>query len=157
MLRKTVIATVCETSPMGALVVPAEQPLREAIASFSHEHSKHSIFLTDEASRFVGVINNRDLLDWARLQFNVYPSDYKMSVHHVRRLLLAESIGDLARPESKKMAVRLTDSIDEALRVMTHFNLEDIAVLDNDDRIANDLRLSEVLRYALDVTEDHGQ
>lgn len=136
---------------MGAMIAHEKRPLRPTIDKFSHEHSKHSIFLVDENGRFVGVINNRDLLDWARLQFNVYPSDYKMSVHHVRRLLLAESIGDLARPESKKMSVRLSDSIEEALRVMTEFDLEDIAVLDEDGRVANDLRLSEVLRFALNL------
>lgn len=151
MIKQTNIATVCETSPMGALVIHINRPLREAIDQFSHEHSTHSIFLIDDQDLFVGVINNRDLLDWARLQFNVYPSDYKMSVHHVRRLLMANSIGDLARPESKKMSVKLSDSIEEALQVMTEYNLEDIAVLDDHGRIANDMRLSEVLRFALDI------
>lgn len=151
MIKETTISTVCETSPMGAMIAHQDRPLRATIDHFSHEHSKHSIFLVDDDNRFVGVINNRDLLDWARLQFNVYPSDYKMSVHHVRRLLTANSIGDLARPESKKMAVRLGDSIEEALRIMAEFDLEDIAVLDNDGRVANDLRLSEVLGFALNL------
>ncbi|MDJ0757026.1 MAG: CBS domain-containing protein [Ardenticatenaceae bacterium] len=151
MIKQTNISTVCETSPMGAMVIHYDQPLREAIHSFAHEHAMHSIFLVDDQNIFVGVINNRDLLDWARLQFSVYPRDYKMSVHHVRRLLKAEKIGELARAESAKMSVRLTDSIEEALRVMAEFDLEDIAVLHEDGRIANDLRLSEVLHFAVQV------
>ena len=150
MMKRTSVATLCAMSPMGGLIVSLNKPLREVIAQFALAPQMHSIFLVNEAGRFGGAINNRDLLDWARLQFNVYPDDYKMSVHHVRRLLQAETIGDLARTESDKMSVRLTDTVEEALQVMAHYDLEDIAVLAEDGRIANDLRLSELLRFALD-------
>lgn len=152
-MESTPIARVCQYSPMQALVVAPDQPLEEVIDELAHARSRYAIFLADADGRFVGVVSNSDLLDWARLQFDLLPGEFRLPVSKVRRLLAAEKIGDLAVPDSQQMAVRLDDTLGLALRKMSSYTLEDIAVLDSDGRIVNDLRLSEVLAFALHVRQ----
>ena len=136
---------------MGALVLPSATPLDEAIRRFASDPSLHGVFLVDAKGLFCGVISNQDLLDWARLQFDLLSRDYMLPVGKVRRLLTAKTVGDLALPDSSKMATRLDDTLASALFVMSEYGLEDIAVIDEAGRIVNDLRLSEVLNYALQI------
>ena len=100
------------------------------------------------------MVNNVDLLDWARLQFDVMPGKAPLSVGKVRRLISATVIRDLAVPGSEHKSINVTDSLDNALATMADYDLEDIAVIDDDGRIVNDLRLSEVLSFALHIQRD---
>lgn len=156
-MRKTRIAEVCEQSTMQALVVSGSTPLEDVIERMAAAYTRHGIFLTDGDGRLQGVVNNSDLRDWARLQFDVPPSDHPISVGKVRRLLGAITIADLAMPESREMSVRLEDTLDVALNKMSQYGLEDIAVLDGNGRVVNDLRLPEVLAYALRVRRSRAQ
>ena len=72
-----------------------------------------------------------------------------MPVGKVRRLISATTIADLAGRNSERMSVSLKETLADALARMATFELEDIAVLDEQGRIVNDLRLSEVLSFAL--------
>lgn len=154
-MKSAQIATICDASPMGALVIPRDTPLKNAIEQFAQDPTLHGIFVTDKAGRLGGVVNNHDLLDWARLQFDLLSRDFLLPVGKVRRLLTAKTIGDLAIPDSHKMAVTLTSTLSDALRLMARHELEDVAVVDETGRIINDLRLSEVLLAALRVSAEN--
>ena len=151
-MKTTKIASVCQKSPMGALIVAEDLPLDEAIRRFASDATLHGIFLLDADDRFAGVISNRDLLDWARMQFDLLSRDFMLPVGKVRRLLNAKTVGDLALPDSVKMAASLEDSLASALFTMSEYGLEDLAILDAEGRIVNDLRLSEVLHFALQIS-----
>lgn len=136
---------------MKALVLPEKTPLAEAIDRFASNEGQHGIFLRGEDGSLAGVVNNGDLMDWARLQFDVMPGDLPLPVGKVRRLISATTIRDLAGRNSARMSVSINDSLADALTKMATFDLEDIAVLDETGHIVNDLRLSEVLSFALRV------
>lgn len=148
-MKNTPVAVVSRISTMKALMVPQQMPIEEAVALFSSNEGQHGIFLIDEQRRLAGVVNNADLLDWARVQFNLSPGSLPLPVHRVRRLLNARSISDLAIRESRHMSVGLTDTLVYALETMARYDLEDIAVVDEHGVVVNDLRLSEVLAFAL--------
>lgn len=149
-MKNTPVAEVSAQSTMKALVLPERTPLTEAIDRFASNEGQHGIFLTGDDGRFSGVVNNEDLLDWARLQFDVMPGD-PLPVGKVRRLISATTISDLAGRNSVRMSVRVNETISDALVRMASFELEDIAVLDEEGRVVNDLRLSEVLSFALAI------
>ena len=153
-MRKTPVSKVSQTSTMKALVLPLETPIEEAIDRFASNEGQHGIFLTGKDGCLAGVVNNADLLDWARLQFELIPGDLPLPVGKVRRLLGAKNIGDLAVPDSKQMSVHLDETLAVALERMARFNLEDIAVVDAKNRVVNDLRLSEVVSFALHVRQN---
>ena len=153
-MKRTPVARVSELSTMKALILPEDTPILEAIDRFASNEGQHGIFLTREDGRLVGVVNNQDLMDWARLQFDVIPGDLPLPVGKVRRLITARYICDLAAPDSKQMSVKLSDTLADALAKMATYDLDDIAVVDENRRVVNDLRLSEVLAFALRVNHE---
>lgn len=150
-MKNTPVAVVSKISTMKALVVPQQMPIVDAVEKFASNEGQHGVFLVDADNRLSGVVNNRDLLDWARVQFDLSPGSLPLPVHRVRRLLSARQISDLAMTESRRMHVKLTDTLAQALDTMARYDLEDIAVTDGDGHIVNDLRLSEVLAFAIHI------
>ena len=148
-MKNAPVAQVSKLSTMKALVLPANTPILDAIHRFASNEGQHGIFLTQEDGRLTGVVNNADLMDWARLQFDVIPGGPPLPVGKVRRLITAQHICDLAARNSEQMSVKLTDTLADALATMGRYNLDDIAVVDEAGRVVNDLRLSEVLSFAL--------
>lgn len=149
MPRDTKIEIVCQTSPFAAMLVDPQTPLLDAIRQFAEAPDKHSIVLVNEQQQIVGAVKNYDLLDWARLRFDSFGEEHKFSIGKMRRLLRAKTIGDLAQPNSDDMSVRLDEPLATALDKMSLYDLDAIAVVDDSGRVVNDLRLSELLAYAL--------
>jgi CBS-domain-containing membrane protein len=148
-MRTTPIEKVCEKSPMQALVIDEDVPVVDVIDQFAAAHGRYSIFIVDEQQRLTAVVSNNDLLSWAKIYFDLIPPEQPLPVGRVRRLLQARTVSDLAPPESHRMSVRLDETVATAIETMASFGLEDIAVVDGDGRVVNDLRLSEVLSFAL--------
>ena len=141
------VAEVCEQSEMQALVVDREMSLSDAVKEFATNHDLRGIFVTDDKDRLVGVINKQDLLRWVGLQLNQLSQGEPMSIGQMRRLVNAQKVSDLAAPGSESTALYLNDTLADALQKMTAFNLADIPVVDENGRIINDLRLSEILLF----------
>ncbi|MCB9137473.1 MAG: CBS domain-containing protein [Caldilineaceae bacterium] len=156
-MRHTRVSEVSKLSTMKALLLPQETPIEEAIDRYASNAAHDGIFLLERDERLSGIVNNADLLDWARLQFDLVPGSVPLPVGKVRRLLGAQTIGDLAVPESWRMAIRLDETLAAALEKMERYNLEDIAVIDEESRIVNDLRLSEILSFALHARQQQMQ
>jgi CBS domain-containing protein len=144
------VAEVCKQSTMQAMVVDRDAPLAEAVRQFASNHDLRGIFLVDENGQLAGVINKQDLLHWVSMLVEKPVSREPMSVGQIRRLVNARRMADLAAPGSENAALRLGDTLSQALQKMTYFNLADMPVVDENNQIINDLRLSEILAYVLD-------
>ena len=149
---QTTVGKVCAQSPMRALIVREDTPLVTAIDQFSSNHDHRAIFIINEAEQLVGVVNNHDLLHWARLRLQMPLNEKWISINRARHLVLADFVRDLAVPYSEETAVTFQDSLADALEKMTSRNLADIPVVDENGRIVNDLRLSEILAFAMNPT-----
>lgn len=154
-MKQTLVSEVAALSTMKALVLVQDTPLVEAIDRYASNEGEHGIFLCDENGVLTGVVADADMLDWARLQFDVMPGD-PLPVGKVRRLMSATHISDLAGRNSERMSVTVNETLADALERMAMFELDDIAVLDETGQIVNDLRLSEVLSFALRIERRKG-
>lgn len=146
---QTKVEAVMKYTTMRALVLHRNTPLDVAIEKFVEGDETRAIFLVDNNGRLVGVINNHSLLQWARLRFGSSAGAGMLSLSHVRRLVMADVMADLALPGSEEATVSLDDTLAEAVDKMSQYNLLDIPVIDRDGRIVNDLRLSEILSFAM--------
>ncbi len=95
------------------------------------------------------MVNKIDLLNWVSMQMDQLPAGEPLTKGQMRRLLGARHVSDLAAKGSTEAAVRLDETVADALYKMTSHKLADIPVVDADGRIVNDLRLSEILAYML--------
>ena len=150
-MKTVLIADVCETSDMQALVVEGDMLLADAVRQFATNHDLRGIFLRGEDGHLTGVINKIDLLNWVSMQLDQLPAGEPLGKGQMRRLLSAKRVADLAAAGSEEAAVRMDETVADALRKMTYHGLADIPVVDGNGRIVNDLRLSEILAYMLDT------
>ncbi len=147
------IAEVCETSRMQAMIVDGDMLLDDAVRQFATNHDLRGIFLTGPDGRLTGVVNKIDLLNWVSMQLDQQPAGEPLNKGQLRRLLMAKHVSDLAAKGSAEAAVRLDQTLADALQQMTFHKLADIPVVNEDGRIVNDLRLSEILAFMLDQRE----
>ena len=146
---QTKVEEAMKYTTMRALILHKETPLDVAIEKFVTGDETRAIFLVDGSGRLVGVINNHSLLQWARLRFGESAGVKNLSLSHVRRMVMADVIADLALPGSEDATVSVDDTLAEAVDKMSQYNLLDIPVIDRDGRIVDDLRLSEILSFAM--------
>jgi CBS-domain-containing membrane protein len=132
--------------------VDGKMALIDAVKEFATNHDLRGIFITDENKRLTGVINKQDLLHWVGLQLNQTPAGKPIPVGQMRRLLNAQSVDDLAAPGSENSALYLNDTLADALQKMTANELADIPVIDENGQIINDLRLSEILLFMVNMS-----
>lgn len=152
-MKTVTVAEVCQQTPLQSLVINERTPLSWVIHEFASQHTHHGIFLVNEQQQLTGIINNQDLLQWGRLHLDLPLPTSSVTLGQVRRLVLAQQARDLARQGSAGAAVREADTLDGALTRMHQHNLTAIPVLDEQGRVVNDLRLSEILAFALHGTE----
>lgn len=151
-MKLTKVAEICQISQMLAIILHQDKPPETAIRHVVDNPQVRGIFLVDDADKLAGVINSHDLLLWVRIHAGMTPFKNSASTGKLRRLLFAERIIDLARGGSQLAAVQMDTSLGEVLDVMFQYDLVDIPVLDENGRIVNDLRLSEVLAFTLNQT-----
>ena len=103
-MQTVLIADVCATSEMQALVVKGDMLLADAVRQFANNHDLRGIFLTGENDLLTGVINKIDLLNWVSMQLNQLPAGEPLTVGQMRRLLNAKRLADLATVGSEEAA-----------------------------------------------------
>ena len=144
------VADICQQSPMAALVVSHDTPLREVIDRLANRPHTTPIFITDPTERLHGVVSHEDLRDWVRLQCNLMPGNGRLSVSKTRRLLSAQTIGELAQLDGSIMSVRLDESLMEAMAKMSAYGRNHIAVVDGNGRFVNTLNLQDILSFMME-------
>ena len=144
------VADICHHTPMAALVVNRETPLREVINRLADRHHTIPIFVIDSLERLHGMVQHDDLRDWVRLQCNLMPSNGRLSPSKTRRFLCAETIGELSQNDGSLMSVRLDQPLTEAIAKMSAYGRNDIAVVDENGRFINTLNLQDVLSYMME-------
>lgn len=132
-----------------SMVVRDDAPLEEVIHDFAQSSVLRSIFLVNQGGQLVGVISRQDLLRWVRLRLELTLPAQPLSLGAVRRLLLASRARDIAAVGSQEAAVRLDQSLADAVEKMARHDLTDTPVVNGGGQIVGDLSLSQVLSYTL--------
>lgn len=145
----TRVSELCEVSPMRALVVSRDTSLADVLAKLAHNHDLRSVYIVDEAEHLVGVVNPHDLLQLIKVRLQMPRDRREVPIRRVRRLVMAETIADLMLVGSEETAVSLQDTLADTLNKMSQYDLVSIPVVDSEGRVVNDLRLSEILSFAI--------
>ncbi|KAA3663992.1 MAG: CBS domain-containing protein [Chloroflexi bacterium] len=145
----TLVSELCDMSPMRALVVAHDTSLADVLAQLAQDHDLRSVCIVDVDERLVGVVNPHDLLQLIKVRLQIPRDRREVPVRRVRRLVMAKTIDDLMLVGSAETAVSLQDTLADTLNKMSQYDLVSIPVVDSEGRVVNDLRLSEVLSFAM--------
>ena len=137
-------------SEMYSLIVDKDAPIEDIIKSIVEKPLLRSIFVVDEKNKLMGVITQRDLISWAKLMTGVLPAKDVDDLSKAIRVSLSKTAGGLVHEETKEAAVKLNDSVNDALDKMLSLELIGIPVVDKRGKIVGDLQIFEILKVILE-------
>jgi CBS domain-containing protein len=153
-MKKILVEEVYQLHGMASACIPEDIPLEDVIKRFACEPGIRGVFLVDSHQRFAGMITPVDLVQWASLRFHGKLVGTPMSAGEVFRITFATEVKDLARGSSHSLGVKPSDTLQNALEKMIIGKEDIIPVVDNEDRVLGDLRLSAVLLQAIEAGKD---
>ena len=153
------VSDVYDSKNTTTAIFPEDVPLEEIIAKLADDPCLRGVFLVDSRQRFAGVITRTDLLKWAYLQFGrpAGSSGVHISRRDIYDFVISGKAQDVARGDWRTLGVRLNDTLEEALRQMFEHEAIDLPVLAQDGKILGDLRLSQVLREAIEAAKKEAE
>ncbi len=131
--------------------VPEDVPLEHVISRLAHEPNLRPIFLVDVRQRFTGLITRAKLIEWTHLQISGGQGRHEISVYEILQILEAKKAKDIVSGDPQALAVKETDTLQDALDKMLNHKEDVLPVLDSEGRILGDLRISEVLLKVIEV------
>ena len=148
------VAEVFDPQEMQSAIISEDESLESVIISFVRDPYARGIFLVDSQQRFAGVITRSDLLKWAYLRFGREPGSGRVNISRrdIYRFVFSSKAKDVAHGDWHTLGLQLSDDLETALNQMFKHDEIDIPVLDEDGKILGDLKVSEVLLKALEVS-----
>ena len=131
--------------------VPEDVPLEYVISKLAHEPGLRPVFLVDSRQRFTGVITRANLVKWAHFQLSGGKGRREISFSEILHILGAKKAKDIISGDQQALAVKETDTLQDALDRMLDCKEDVLPVLDSEGRILGDLRISEVLLKVIEV------
>lgn len=155
-LKNLTVRDACCFDPSPSLLIGPDEDFAEIIQRFAGLPELRGVFVVDNEQHLLGVITRANLLDWVRVKVGS-PADMISSptedAVRLISLMQACTVGEFMRPDSHRSAVNLDDSLAQALHLMVEMNLIVLPVVDEANRVVQDLKLSELLAMAIQEDE----
>ena len=150
-METILVKDVYQLHGMATDSISEDTSLENIIGRFALEPGLRGVFLVDARQRFSGVITRADLMKWAHLKLFSGKGRHDIAVFDLFRTIGAKKAKDLISGDPKAIAVREVDTLQTALDKMIDHEEDVLPVVNKDNMILGDLRLSEVLLMAIEV------
>ena len=138
------VRSVYNSVRMNSLIVDENETLRETIMKFSEQPELKGIFILDKSKKLKGVVTRIDLLNLVKIKIGKDLGEVPLRTLHLRELKEVKT-KDIASVYSKAAFVKLEDLLEKALKLMIDMDLVAIPIVDDDNNIIGDLKLSDIL------------
>ncbi len=132
-----------------AFFVRENDGIEAAIRRFASQPEVHALFVVDEERKLKGLVKIRHLLNWVRLKLGVSRERRNITVDEafdVVKLSQSNKIGDIISPA---VSVKQDDLLAHALNLMANEELVELAVIDNNDKLIGEVKLTGIMSYLL--------
>ncbi|MDZ7642477.1 MAG: CBS domain-containing protein [Desulfurivibrio sp.] len=121
--------------------VLASSSFQEVIAAMTRHPHTRLIYVVDKDRKLLGTITLGSLLR------HLFPHHYegKLHGHGILNLITADSARHLM--ESREILARPQDSVEQVLARMAKTGVKEMAVLDDEERIVDDITAIDLLRH----------
>ena len=150
-MKRILVEEVYQLHGTASVVVPEDTLLEDIIARFAHKPGLRGVFLVDSRQRLAGVITRISLIKWVHFRLFGGRRTKAVSPWEVFHFVDATKAKDLSHTDWRSLAVKETDTLETALNHMIDLDEDVLPVLDSQETIIGDLRLSEVLLKALEL------
>jgi CBS domain-containing protein len=130
--------------------------LEEVIKIFACKPAIRAVFMLDGRKAYAGTFSRLELLRWLHIQLFGGKGRREIPIAEFYRLASAKVAKDLMSRDTSRFSVKETDSLQTALDLMLDYEEDIIPVVNTENRVIGDLRLSEILLKAIDVARASG-
>jgi len=138
------VRDIYNSARMNSLIVDENETLKETVIKFAERPELKGIFILDKSKKLKGVVTRIDLLNLVKIKIGKDLGEVPMRTLHIRELKEVKT-KDIASVYSKAAFVKLEDPLEKALRLMIDMDLIAIPIVDDDNNIIGDLKLSDIL------------
>jgi CBS domain-containing protein len=124
------------------------------INRFADEPGLRGIFLVDSNNKLSGSITRLILLKYIHLQIYGGEGRPDLSVSELYHYIHAKNASDLVSESSHHLSLKESDNLKTALEMMMDYELDVLPVVDDQQRILGDLRLSELLVKVIETGKE---
>ena len=149
-MRQIRVDEVFDPTENLCTIVDENEPFDRVVARLSGQRQLRCVVVVNSEYKLRGVITRQIILRWAQMKLRGGVDEPSSDVMGLVRLAYGSSAGAVARPTP---GIKLSDSIERAIQVMMDTDLIDMPVVDDDNHVLGDLRLSEILSQMIDITE----
>ncbi len=134
--------------------------IEAAVRRFVHQPDVHTLFVIDEHKALKGMVKLHHILNWVKLKLGMHIGDRAnmrmagaFQAFEIIRLCQSQTIGDILSPAP---AVKPTDTLEQALHILVHEQLEEVPVVDDQGKLLGEVRLTQLLSRLLDTAPEGG-
>ena len=153
-MNRLPVAAICDDFPLRALLVAPDSDLEQILEqSLNQTQERSAIFLIKKDGSLAGIIDPTEMLLWGQIHLGLLPIPKKLTDRKLWRVTRAQTAKDLALPNSHELKISAQTSIADAIKKLMAFNQEVIAIVDEQNRVFNDLYIYELMAYAVRHTK----
>lgn len=138
------VRDIYNSARMNSLIVDENETLKETITKFAERPELKGIFILDKSKKLKGVVTRIDLLNLVKIKIGKDLGEVPLRILYLRGLKEVKT-KDIASVYSKAAFVKLEDLLEKALKLMIDMDLVAIPIVDDDNNIIGDLKLSDIL------------
>ncbi len=142
------------------LTAREDDAIETAIWQFVRQPDVHTLFIIDEQEKLKGLLKLHYILNWVKLKLGMDLTDRAsmrvagtFQAFEIMKLCQSQTIGDIISPAA---AVKPSDTLEQALHIMVHEQLEELPVVDESGRFAGEVRLTQLLSRMLEASPGTG-
>jgi len=158
-MDKTLVKEIMRPSSR-TLTAKEDDAIEAAVRHFVHQPDVRTIFVIDEHQKLKGLVKLHYILNWVKLKLGLDISNRSnmrvagaFQAFEIMRLCQSQTIGDIL---SQAATVKPTDTLEQALHVMVHEQLEEVPVVDETEKLVGEVRLTQLLSRMLETTQETG-
>ena len=156
-MDKTPVKTISEPSSR-TLSVREDEAIETAIRQFVKQPDVHTLFIVDDHQKLKGMVKLHYILNWVKLKLGMDISNHTnmrlggtSQAFEIMKLCQSQTIGDIISPA---VSVKEDDTLQDALHIMVHEQLVELPVVDKNEKLIGEVKLTQLLSKMLEQTSD---
>ena len=130
-------------------VVKKDALLKDAVEAITNNKTSWKVYVVDESYKLIGVITIETLLRQVGYLVGVRETGM-ISFFKFLSGVFKENVVDFME---KPVRINKRHKILEALKMMVEYHLNDLPIIDDDERLIGELHSLEILKYAKNIFE----
>jgi CBS domain-containing protein len=149
-LRDLIVEDVYEKLAGKPAIVKEGSELKDAVEAITQKASSRKVYVVDKEDKLIGVITIETLLRYVGYRVGVREAGM-LSFFKFLSGIFKEDISEIME---KPVSVTKKHKVLDALQMMVEYHLNDLPIVDDEDKIIGELQSVQILAYAKDLFEE---